>query len=212
MKKIAIIALALLLVACGKKEESSQKQPTPGTAITPAVTSTPAQADMIMPLKPGNLWVYQVTALDTANNRMVLLKVDTFEVAGDTVVDSELWHKFNALGSDSGRAINRNDGLWFSPNNDAPYLFAKYPAAIGEEYSTTIFGIPTANKVLSHAIDVEVPAGKFSCYAYAQYVGPQKILTIYYFTPGKGLIKMEVPDSTKSRVFASVDLLKLELK
>ena len=206
MKKIALLFLLVALAGCGKKE--AQKQ---NSANTVADKVDPT--NVILPLKTGNLWVYEVFALDTAKNRHILLKVDTFEVLQDTVINNETWWDTRQLGHVHGWMINRKDGLWMHMKGDTgEFLWAKYPSLIEDEYGGPILGVPSTSKVLTNSIAVEVPAGKFDCYAFGQYIGKEHILTRYYFAPNIGLIKMEIPDSTHTKIYMGVDLLKMELK
>ena len=202
MRKILLISLIVLLAGCSKKEADKQN---------PATVAE--QTNVILPLKTGNLWVYQVFALDTTNDRHILLKVDTLEVLKDTVIGGETWWDTRQLGHMRGWMINRNDGLWMHMKGDTnAFLWAKYPGLVESEYGGVIMGVPSTSKVMSNSIDVEVQAGKFDCIAYGQYIGERHILTRYYFAPNKGLIKMEIPDSTHTKILMGVDLLKMELK
>jgi hypothetical protein len=213
MKKLALICLIILAAGCSKKEADTKTSATPPAAVTDLGKSPAEQTNVILPLKTGNLWVYQVFALDTIHDRHILLKVDTFEVLKDTVINNETWWDSRQLGHMRGWMINRNDGLWMRMKGDTgEFLWAKYPGLVESEYSGTIMGVPSTSKVMSNSIDVEVQAGKFDCIAYGQYIGKEHILTRYYFCPNKGLIKMEIPDSTHTKIFMGVDLLKMELK
>jgi hypothetical protein len=212
MKKIALLFLLVALAGCGKKEadkKESANKAAGGAELT----------DVILPLKTGNMWIYDVFALDTAKNRHILLKVDTFEVLQDTVINNETWWDTQQLGYDKlghrnkAWMINRKDGLWMHMKGDTgEFLWAKYPSLIEDEYGGPILGVPSTSKVLTNSIAVEVPAGKFDCYAFGQYIGKEHILTRYYFAPNVGLIKMEIPDSTHTKIYMGLDLLKMELK
>lgn len=206
MKKIALLFLLIALAGCGKKEAQKQNSTTPsagGDELT----------NVILPLKTGNTWVYDVYGLDTVKDRHILIRVDTFEILNDTVIDGEKWWDTRQIGHKKAWVINRKDGLWLRFREDSiPFLWVKYPGFIEDEYKSVIMGVPSSNKILTNNIAVEVPAGKFDCYAYGQYIGKQQILTRYYFTPNKGLIKMEIPDSTHTKVIYGMDLMKMELK
>ncbi len=186
------ILVLVLFCGCGGKEESEEP------AFDYDATGKRI-GNIIMPLEVGNMWEYQIFALDTAVNDLRMIKVDTFAVVEDTAVNAERWFHIGGLQGTEGWVTNRRDGFWFARLNEDPFLFAKFPAEVGDRYTSTIGTVEAEITVTDVGAEVTVPAGTFRCYRYVQKAGPMGVTTIFYFAPGAGLVKVSLMDRTGQR-------------
>jgi hypothetical protein len=141
-------------------------------------------------------------ALDTATNTMRIFKIDTFKVLGDSVMGGVKWFEIDGLGPDRGFMTNTGDGLYFGRYGAEPFLFAKYPAQLGDTFTIAMGPVEAVNKVVGVDLETVVPAGTFFCYKYQQKVGARQFTTNFYFAPGVGLIKMEILDASGTEAIA----------
>jgi hypothetical protein len=216
MKQLIILFVAVLAMGCGKGKEEAARDADTTRPAEQGTTTTPAGGpagvgDIIMPLQAGNQWVFQIIALDTTVNALRPFKVDTFSVIRDTFVGNTYWYEIDGLGPDRGFAVNWKDGLWFVRPPDEPFLLAKYPAVLGDEYVSFIGGIKATTKVVALDAKITVPAGTYFCYKYQQSVAPEPMITNYYFAPGVGLVKMEIMDKSGKSPMAENQLMKITL-
>jgi hypothetical protein len=193
MKQIFAVMIALLLI-CGCGDEKESEVP----AFDYDATGKRI-GNIIVPLQVGNVWEYQVYALDTAVNDLRMIKIDTLTVYKDTSVNAERWYKMGGLQGTEGWVTNRKDGFWFARLNQQPFLFAKYPVKVGDRYTSLIGNVEAEITVAEIGAEVAVPAGTFRCHKYVQKVGPMEATTIFYFAPGVGLVKMSLMDRTGKR-------------
>jgi hypothetical protein len=202
MKHIWLTILILLMLGCGKSEQE-QSRP---------VAKMPAAVGGILPLKIGNNWIYELYGMDTTSNRMRVFKIDTFSVIGDTLINDSLWYVLDGLGEDSTMARNIENGLWFLRKGRPPFLFAKYPAVLGDKYNTVSEAVELSTEVISTGARINVPAGPFTCFKYQQIVDPPHAINNFYFAPGVGLIKMDILDQAgeKPLVFAALREINIE--
>jgi hypothetical protein len=181
--KIFILSLVtLLLASC-----SEQSNPT---------GSGTSSSNQIMPLAVGNSWTTRVTFYDTTG-AVANLDSSTIKIVRDTTIQNEKWF------ADSSGILytNRSDGLWMKWASST-VLVAKYPASLGDTFTTGVFNDMTAT-VLSMDTSITVPKGTFRCYRYRAIKGAFD--TNYsnysednsYFSLGIGLIKWE--DYLKTR-------------
>jgi len=198
MRKAILAGMIVLVVAgCSKKKESEE----------PSIDITPVHriGNIIMPLEVGDMWVYDIYGLDTAKNQLRPMMVDTLSV--DTIYNRERWYHIGGLQGTEGSVINREDGFWFAFPGQPPFLFAKYPAELGDTFSGVIGNTTTLTTVEGTGVEVKTPAGTYFCYKYAQRVKPTNAITNYYFAPGVGLVKMEIMDRSGMHPVA-VDVLR----
>lgn len=211
MKYFAMLAVGLLLAGCGAKKDN----PAPAVATTPpaqAVESTDsalAGVDL-MPLKIGNVWIYETSILDTTVGKLVPDRLDTFIVSRDTVINGERWYMVDGMGSNGTLTINREGGQWIIDPYGKPYLIAKFPAAVGDEFSG--LGGKLMNRLEKTGVEITVPGGTFYCYQYSQIFGPQRRLTYNYFAPGVGFVKMESMGADRTKPVMVSRLMKAEIK
>lgn len=190
MKRLfGLFLMTLLICGCGDKKESEEP------AFDYDATGK-RPVSIIVPLEVGNMWEYQIYAMDTAVNDLRMIKTDTLEVVEDTAVNAEQWFHVGGLQGSEGWVTNREDGFWFARPNEQPFLFAKFPAEVGDRYTSMIGDVEAQTTVAEIGIEVAVPAGVFRCHKYVQKAGTMQVTTIFYFAPGVGLVKMSLMDRT----------------
>lgn len=210
MKQALLLFMVLVLIGCGGNEETAGDMS--GTQGEKSFSREGLDTTVIMPLTIGDMWVYEVSALDTIDNMMKPVRIDTFEVTRDTIIDGERWFVVKDMTPPGGRVINREDGFWQCRRDQEPFLFLKYPASPGDEYSWNIRDITVENRVIAADAEVTVPAGTFTCYKYTQLADLQNIIVDYYFVPGVGGIRMEVFDKAGLRPVSRHDLIEIRLE
>lgn len=194
--------MVLMLLGCSSKKESDQ----------PAIDIGAKRiGNIIMPLELGNWWSYNVYGLDTAQNTLRQMLLDTLMVISDTTVNQERWFHIGGLQGTEGWVINREDGFWFAPPGQKPFLFAKYPADVGDTFSSVIGNANAHTTVAGIGVEVKSPAGTYYCYKYSQKVEPSNAVTNYYFAPGVGLVKMEIMDRSGRQPMAMDQLAGLNV-
>ena len=167
LKRIILI-IALVLVSCSDNS-----------------TNNPKSLEII-PLKIGNMWIYQNLKLDS-NGIILKTTYDTLEVVKDTVFDGSKWFTY----------YNPSRYMWFQ-NNDNGYRNAikpeywrfldyKYPGIAGDKFvssrgSKTIEATDSKFKI--------VP-GEFICYKYVSYDGSEEFLC-----PGIGFVCGKIYNKT----------------
>ena len=204
MKKALLTGIVILtLLGCSGKEESDEPKIDIG--------GTPRIGNIIMPLEVGNWWSYTIYGLDSARNMLRPILIDTLMVSSDTTINQERWFFMGGLQGTSGLVMNRRDGFWFAPAGAQPFLFAKYPAEVGDTFSSLIGDVPAHTTVEANGVEVKSPAGTYLCYKYVQKVEPSNAITNYYFAPGVGLVKMEIMDRAGQKPMAMNLLAKLNL-
>ena len=190
MKKLMFSILMILLFGCGGEKSDRDTD-----AVTPQpVIETRVGMTKIMPLEVGAMWVYQVSGYDTTLNQLRPFKVDTFHVIKDTLINNVKWYEINGLAGERALATNLGDGLYYAHFGFSPFLFIKYPLAVGDTFSSRIGQIQTVTQLAATGLEINTPAGNFYCHKYSQAAGPMKIITNYYLAPGVGLIKLEILD------------------
>jgi hypothetical protein len=182
---IAIIIIAILLSSCVKEKE--------------ILSNTNISDPSIMPLKVGNEWRIEIKTFDTTG---VLLRTfyDTVRIVSDTIILSEKWYLAEPWGS---LLSNRQDGLWMWVDQDreSPVIAAKYPAAIGEKYST---GDDSAFYMTIESIDtvIQVLAGTYHCIKYRVNNSSDSSLAGYsYFSLNTGRIRDEEYSKLRTNTF-----------
>lgn len=186
MKKFLFLILVICLIGCGSEDGDSE--------ASKSVIETREGKAKIFPLEIGVSWIYEVKTLDTAVNALRVIRVDTLSIIDDTIIDGTKWYEIDGLAGEKAYGTNWQDGLYYARSGQKPFLFAKYPAEVGDTFTSTIGQIEAKSTVAATGLEIKVPAGTFYCHQYTQVVGPQKVTTNYYFAPGMGLIKMEVID------------------
>jgi hypothetical protein len=177
------------------------------------------QSDVLIPLKVGNIWIYQGNFVDTLKSNLL----DTIYVKQDTVINGEIWFYCYNVGILT-LMTNRNDGVYFmrtdTNNNLIIKMCYKYPANIGDEWTFDINAPSTKITLLSKNDTTTIKGSKFICYKY-QWDFNASIPNLNYNTvlewlcPGKGLIKQEYyfkNNSGKMLLVYSTELLSYELK
>lgn len=190
MRKLALAIMLTICLGCG---DGNQERREESESAQDSILQMGRLADIIMPLAVGNMWVFQVNALDTSVNAMRRIGIDTFRVVRDTTIANSRWYELRGLQSD-GYAINWTNGCWFAVPGSDPFLFAKYPAAVGDTFTSVIGGVEARYQVVATGAEITVPAGRFFCYHYRQRIGPRGPTSNYYFAPGVGLVKLEIFD------------------
>ncbi len=205
MRNAFLAAIVILtLLGCSSKKESEEE---------PSIDITPGQrvGNIIMPLEIGNMWVYNIYGLDTANNQLRVIKVDTLSVVSDSIINRDRWYYIGGLQRTEGWVQNRKDGFWFALPGTQPFLFAKYPAQAGDTFTSLIGSSTARTTVAGTGVEVKSPAGTYYCYKYVQKVAPMDVITNYYFAPGVGLVKMEIMDRSGQQPMAMDMLTELNI-
>jgi hypothetical protein len=204
MKKLCILILIVALAGCGGKKEDSD--------ASKSIIETRVGAAKLFPFEIGTEWVYQMSAYDTTVKALRVIRVDTINVLGDTIINGSKWYKIRSLLGEMGYGINWNDGLYYARAGQKPFLWAKYPSQVGETLTSVIGDVQASNTVAATELKIEVPAGEFFCNEYIQQVGPEKLTTKYYFAPGVGLIKMDIFDQTGATAIYENKLMEIKRK
>lgn len=184
MKKSAIFLItcgALLLFACGDDSSTNQDR------------------TVMMPLKVGNEWTGTLTTVDPGGEHSGSM---TIRVQDRIIVNNEKWYIMQHI--IDGEIIypdqmhtNRYDGVWvWYTCRDSiagePLMWAKYPAEVGDTFTTGHLGLVTATLV-SKDTSVSVPLGDFDCYCYfwlPNILWPP--VHYYYVVPQLGIVKWEM--------------------
>lgn len=206
MKKYILFVMVLALLGCGEKKSETD---TPGNTNLLEIREGAAK---IFPLATNTEWIYNVSALDTTVNALRVIKVDTLRIVSDTLIEGVKWFKTMGLGLDNAYAINWNDGLYYAFAGDKPFLFAKYPADVGDTFASMIGQVEAKTIVAAVGLEVKVPAGSFFCHQYSQKIGGPGMTTNYYLAPGVGLIKMEILDRTGTKPIIENQLIEIRKK
>ncbi len=170
-------------------------------------STEPANAKEIWPLKVGNNWVLKSHGYDSLGNVTDTINT-TFTVISDTTIKGiQLYVIKEVINSNSNNIYycNLSDGFYqYLTYKDSLSLILKYPVSIGETFLSGIdtFQIKSTNEQIS------VPAGNFSCCHYEN-TGNSINKTIYYCTPGVGIIKIEAYAKNSQNNFSLI--LKTEL-
>jgi hypothetical protein len=204
MKNIIYVLLVLFLAGCGGEENELN------TDTPEGVIETRVGTGKIIPLAAGHKWIYEVRALDTTVNALRAFRVDTFHVVRDTTINNGRWFEIDGLDRDRGLGTNLPDGFWYARAGENPFLFAKYPAAIGDTFTSKIGRVEAKTTVVATDLKITTAAGDFFCYKYVQKIGPMEMTTHYYFAPGVGLIKMEIMDQSGKSVMAENRLIEIK--
>ncbi len=206
MKKFILSILVLALFGCGEKKDESD------AGSNENLLENREGMTLIFPLDLSTEWIYEVGALDTSTSSMRLIKVDTFSLVGDTTIDGVKWFKAKGLGLDDYYAVNWNDGLYYARTGGKPFLFAKYPADVGDTFTSQIGRVEAKTTVAAIGLEIKVPAGTFFCHQYSQTIGEQGMTTNYYLAPGVGLIKMDVLDRVGASPIIENRLIQIKRK
>jgi hypothetical protein len=191
MKILSLIAVltALVLSSCNSTTEPG------GNNLT----------DVIMPLKVGNLWVYDYIEFDSTG-ATIATGTDSLGVVGQVTIGGSTWYLFSNFSSDTTSVQNRKDGIYsvFEGKEWHVYL---YPTKPGDRLYTRNDTVDDGDRVILEYTDVEtinssvtVPAGTFSCVKYVNrqeehtlstgYVWTPPSRTVDYVAPNKGLVQL----------------------
>ena len=156
--RIALFFLGLSTMAACRPDEddvAAPQQPPPA----------PLEVAAFSNLAVGNYWVYQKYSVDSADNVIQTLSVDSFFVTGDSVVNGVTYWKvyrnvitpFNAIlwRDSAGYLITQYHEVLFcaDPLDEVIYTVAQGPVGVQLDY--TVYAAPET---------ITVPAGTFSTY------------------------------------------------
>jgi hypothetical protein len=151
--------------------------------------------DVILPLALGNNWQYFKYEFSSSDKDSIY-NFDTVNVIVKSVLthNQEKWYDLEMTYNSQPNHYydyvytNKSDGLWFldNPFNYANFIIHKYPTI---ENDTIIYENWRQERMdtivtISTAKELNVPAGKFTCYYYFT-----NNTTSDYFCPGVGKIK-----------------------
>jgi len=167
--------------------------------------------DVIMPLKPGNEWLYNLISIN--NNGIAEIYESYFgsRAVLDTVINGSRWTRM----SDDGDLLqNRADGLYGKDIKDLAkkgitgiQRLIPYPAAVKQYYQVggNVLFLDSTNAV------VKTPAGEFTCYKFTSELTTESSGDVQhheihnYWAPNYGNIQTVTrtvqPDSLKSKPY-----------
>lgn len=155
--RIALPFLAFSTMAACRPEKDD--------VATPQQPPPPLEVASFSNLAEGNYWVYQKYSVDSADNVVQELSVDSFFVSGDSVVNGETYWKVHRnviapvttfLWRDSaGYLVTDDHEVLFctEPLDEVIYTVVQGPVGVQLDYS--VHSIPEA---------ITVPAGSFTTY------------------------------------------------
>lgn len=213
MKKLIIINIIIaitLLTACDDIVNSDRKILITEIEYTKVLEDQ--ENNVIMPLKKGNKWYYDVTEYDR-NNNITRTLLDSIFVYEEVIVDNEKWFEVHFPIHSYGKVLltNTDQGLWLKCTSceDKSFLLARYPQ-IDKKFASghpNINSIPTidnsnnndfADLVISKSIEKEnitIPLGNFETLRYESGFESDDnsysdfANSIEYYTIGQGLQK-----------------------
>ena len=180
----------------------------------------------LIPLAFGNLWEYKESEFNS-DGEITTSTMTSEEVKGifDTTfgryfyidaTDYDLWVRNTPKGNEE-LAVVMDEETGELKVDGKPAVFFQYPVEKGATY-TVEYGteeIPSSNiKVVELTEKVKVPAGEFSCVKYeSTSVETKQLDSVFYVSPGVGLIKMESYDETeKGQLLMVSELTKYTFK
>ena len=176
---LLIFASVILLTAC--KDNST----------------TPSKSDVIWPLAVGNVWTYQHAKYDTLGN-VLSTSPEIMSVILDTMINNEHQYFIKDIIDTFPATLsvtNRTDSLWINSSKDPcnpSVLFFKYPVNNGEQFYCTQLN----DTMTVESTNEKITTKYGQTYTIIKYI-IEKILqtsyssTIYYMSPGYGLIRFE---------------------
>ncbi len=223
---IIVMSAGLLLIACGGEKAETESSSTVTHDKTEEVSDDAktekdlskaqlddmSEFDYIMPLDSGNSWTYQLYVWNTESNRMMPMRVDSFYISGDTAVMGTKWAVLKGFYPGGSWFTNRDNGLWFAQPEGRMYLFAHMPARVGMADTTMLKQFRIVTKTVATDSVVTVMAGSFVCNKYVQEVGTLPGITNYWMSPGVGMCKVEVMDSTGTRPVVKYELMGMNFR
>ncbi|MCK5125220.1 MAG: hypothetical protein KAR42_03100 [candidate division Zixibacteria bacterium] len=223
MKTLFTLCITIFLIGCAPdNSENNNQLPQPGSTnaistsdasgnSSESITGKMADADII-PLNLGNLWTYQMFQIDTTNGKMNPTQKITYAIHRDTVMDNEVWYLIEGMGPNGTWGINRDDGFWIIGPTGQPILLAKFPGQIGDEYSKITGAAIIINRIESTGESVTVPSGSYFCYKYAQEFGGKSRTSYAYYSPGVGMVRLEVMNESLSKAVMIGELIDISVK
>ncbi len=208
-KLLCLLFAAASVTFCG----CGQDKPTQPCGESPS-------DDVIMPLKIGHRWdgnyryIRPVEPYDTVVTRLDYEIVDTISYAGIVWYETVGWFDDSSVYSVHFYA-NREDGLWefnLIFNRQGHYLFAKYPANVGDTFYT---GEENQYAVIVESIDtlaIRTPACVDCPRIIYRYRLPNPGMIegpdyCYYFSPGFGPIGWEYIDPFHMNNYRSWEMI-----
>lgn len=160
----------------------------------------------LWPMSVGDQWIGQKEYYDAHGNALGKLR-DTIRITGSVEIGGETWYEF----SDGGVRTNRADGVWAripgSADDEYAHLFAKYPTARGDTFSTAVYVQTFQNgqqgrtftswiETISSDSVVTVPQGRLRAHVYRSVLdfvprGLEDIDDRWALTLGVGPVVME---------------------
>jgi hypothetical protein len=131
----------------------------------------------IMPLAIGNRWDFQV--INFTNPVVPDTSYDSIVIVGDTTIEGEQWFIMNG----GALLTNRDDGLWRMAETDVPYLWLKFPGAVGQPpYNADPVSGESVKITYTSKLIVPFPTSPlFYCYGYEiTYADQSRKDTLYY--------------------------------
>ncbi len=210
MRLLIIFLSVVLLVSCEDIVNSDKNIKI--TEIKYKSIKEDQENDVIMPLKTGNKWFYDVIEYDDVG--MPAEYIDSIYVIQEVEIDGEKWFEtyFPMLSSENIYLSNTNEGLWVKCDKcqNGSFLLARYPDYIDVFASgyPDIRNLHSDNENIYDILDdlliskrtdreqITVPKGEYDCIKYIsrfesdnQDIAEFPIIEEYY-SENNGLVKM----------------------
>ncbi len=122
---------------------------------------------------------------------------DTTTIVSDTVISGVTWYPISSR-IFGGLIAQESNGLWTYSSSAGSSLVFKYPANVGDSWSSQMDASTTYQVTLeSNDASVTVQKGTYSCYDYQMLLNSQPGLEVY-LSPGVGFVALDLYSTTSS--------------
>lgn len=212
LKEIILLsAFILLFVSCGDIVDSDENILI--TELKYKSIKEDQESSVLMPLKSGNEWYYDITEYYT-DGTIRAKYVDSAEVIRETVIDNERWFEVRCpVLSDENLFLSNTDvGLWCRCGGceNESFLLARYPVVEGafasgypdidqllienNEYPESLKKLTVSKTIVKE--NISVPLGDFECFRFTgRFESDSELIKQYpimdeYYSVDVGLVKV----------------------
>ncbi len=208
---LSLIFSALIFISCSDIVDSDNNIKI--TEITYKEILADQENDVLLPLKTGNKWYYDVTEYD--NDGSVNEEyIDSVEVISEVILGDENWFEVSCpfLAKENIFLANTDAGLWAKCDNcgDKSFLLAKYPSK-AEKFASgypNIIELPASDPAYYDRVDgltlsketsndnIIVPKGYYDCLEFtSRFESGDNSINSYpvmheYYSPNTGPVKI----------------------
>ena len=175
MKSFFIYLLALMVITI---QYSCKKNSNP-------IVDNSDTGGSLWPFQTSNTWIFRTMVYDTLGV-ITSTSYDTIFVGWDTTISGQQW--FQVI-EKNVFWTNKTDGVWqivFGGVNQSPQLLFKYPANVGDHWTTRDGQV----SIVSTNISISIGTSTYGCYEYTWDYGSGHTENDY-FKSGVGPIIME---------------------